>query len=211
MGRDDGPSDGTLRTLDRALTQTPVLPVLRMDRADDVVRAGALLARAGLSALEVTATTADWPHAIGRLRTECPDMVVGLGTVRDPDTARRAVGTGAQFLVTPYPVPGLREAVPDVPVIGGGWTPAEVAASADHGLAKLFPAHVGGPAYLGSLLAVLPGARLVPTGGITLAEIGSWLDAGAAAVGVGSDLVRAVESDPAQVDEMLAAITGGRS
>ena len=55
-------------------------------------------------------------------------------------------------------------------------------------MAKLFPAHVGGPRYLKSLLAVAPGARIMPTGGIALDEVGEWLDAGALAVGVGSDL-----------------------
>lgn len=68
-------------------------------------------------------------------------------------------------------------------------TPTEVAASSAHGAAKLFPAHVGGPAYLTSLLAVMPGRRLVPTGGIALADVPAWLAAGAYAVGVGSDLL----------------------
>ena len=79
----------------------------------------------------------------------------------------------------------MRE-VARIPFIEGGFTPAEVAAAAGRGIAKLFPAHVGGPAYLRSLLAVMPGAKIMPTGGIPLAHVQSWLDAGALAVGIGS-------------------------
>ena len=73
--------------------------------------------------------------------------------------------------------------------IGGGFTPAEVLAAADGGIAKLFPAHAVGPRYLRSVLAVAPpGTRVVPTGGIALDDVEAWLDAGAYAVGIGSEL-----------------------
>jgi 2-dehydro-3-deoxyphosphogluconate aldolase / (4S)-4-hydroxy-2-oxoglutarate aldolase len=75
-----------------------------------------------------------------------------------------------------------------VPAIGGGFSPAEVLAAADRGVAKLFPAHVGGIQLMTSLLALAPGARIVPTGGVALAAVPDWLAAGAFAVGVGSDL-----------------------
>lgn len=78
-----------------------------------------------------------------------------------------------------------------IPLIEGGLTPGEVAASSKHGAAKLFPAHVGGTDYLRSLRDVLPHASIMPTGGIKLAEVEQWLRAGAFAVGVGSDLSRA--------------------
>jgi 2-dehydro-3-deoxyphosphogluconate aldolase/(4S)-4-hydroxy-2-oxoglutarate aldolase len=97
-----------------------------------------------------------------------------------------------------------------VPVIEGGWTPGEIGAAAETGVAKLFPAHVGGPAYLRTLLAVLPGAVVIPTGGIGLDDVHDWLDAGAAAVGVGTALVERLHADPGAVTDWLAAL-GERS
>lgn len=68
---------------------------------------------------------------------------------------------------------------------------AFLASATARGPAKLFPAHAGGIAYLRSLLPLLPGARIVPTGGIKLADVGAWLQAGGFAVGIGSDLTAA--------------------
>ena len=83
-------------------------------------------------------------------------------------------------------------------------TPAEVLAAADGGIAKLFPAHAVGPRYLRSVLAVAPpGTRVVPTGGIALDDVAAWLDAGAYAVGIGSELAPGPESA-----ERLAALRG---
>jgi len=91
-----------------------------------------------------------------------------------------------------------------VPLLEGGMTPGEVLAASDRGVAKLFPAHVGGPALLRSILALSPQARIVPTGGIGLADVPAWLDAGAFAVGVGSEL-RPDPSAAAALHETLAA------
>ncbi|MBO0678486.1 bifunctional 4-hydroxy-2-oxoglutarate aldolase/2-dehydro-3-deoxy-phosphogluconate aldolase [Mycolicibacterium sp. S2-37] len=216
MVRNTGSPDGTplLAALPRMTTElarVPVLPVLRVDTAEEAVRSVALLTRAGFGLVELTATTPDWPAALTRVRGEHPDLLIGLGTVRDARTAGRAVEHGADFLVTPHPAAAVRDAVDAaVPVIEGGWTPGEIAAAADAGLAKLFPAHVGGPAYLRTLLAVLPGAAVVPTGGIGLDDVGSWLAAGATAVGVGSALVERLQQDPGAVADWLAGI-GERS
>jgi 2-dehydro-3-deoxyphosphogluconate aldolase/(4S)-4-hydroxy-2-oxoglutarate aldolase len=115
------------------------------------------------------------------------------------DQAHIAVDSGADFVVSPCPVPAVRaELSGSIPFMEGGMTVAEVLASADHGVAKLFPAHVGGISYLRSLLAIAPGARVVPTGGIPLADVPQWLGAGATAVGVGRDLVEA--------DDMVGAL-----
>jgi 2-dehydro-3-deoxyphosphogluconate aldolase / (4S)-4-hydroxy-2-oxoglutarate aldolase len=75
-----------------------------------------------------------------------------------------------------------------VPFIEGGFTPGELAASTALGVAKLFPASSGGIRHLKAVLDVLPGARIIPTGGIALDQVGDWLAAGAYAVGVGTDL-----------------------
>ena len=110
-----------------------------------------------------------------------------MSTERD---ALRAADAGADFLVSPFPAPQVRDVAgrAEIPFLEGGLTPGELAAAASRGVAKLFPAHVGGVAYLSSVLAVLPDARIIPTGGIALADVPAWLRAGAYAVGVGRDL-----------------------
>jgi 2-dehydro-3-deoxyphosphogluconate aldolase/(4S)-4-hydroxy-2-oxoglutarate aldolase len=174
-----------------AIGAARVLPVLRTATADEAVAQARAVLAAGLDVVELTATTPGWAQALRALRAEAPHATLGVGTVADAATAEEAAGLGAAFLVSPWPAPDAREAAgrAGVPLLEGGLTPGEIAAAAARGVAKLFPAHVGGPAYLRSVLAVLPGARIVPTGGIRLEEAPAWLEAGAFAVGVGSDLL----------------------
>ena len=167
-----------------------LLPVLRVASAEQALALTERLVDAGLPAVELTATTAGWADAVTALRSRADDLVVGAGTITTADDARAAVDAGAHFLVSPYPAPAVRPVAEaaGIPFIEGGFTPGEVADAASRGVAKLFPAHVGGPTFLRSLTAVLPGARIIPTGGIRLTDVGTWLEAGAFAVGVGSDL-----------------------
>ena len=175
------------------LRKQGVLPVLRLPSAAEATSAATAMFAAGLDLVELTATTPDWETALrDAIRQAPPTGRVGLGTVTNADIAERAIQAGAGFLVSPWPVPAVR-AVADaagVLFIEGAFTPAELAAGVAHGPTKLFPAHVGGPTYLKSMLAVLPQATVIPTGGIPLTEVATWLRAGAAAVGVGSDLLR---------------------
>jgi 2-dehydro-3-deoxyphosphogluconate aldolase/(4S)-4-hydroxy-2-oxoglutarate aldolase len=193
--------------IERAIATARLLPVLRTPDAAGAVRAAETLLGAGLGVVELTATTPGWAGALADLRRAHPEAVLGAGTVTTGADARRAVEAGADFLVSPYPVQAVRAFADGTGTVflEGGFTPAEIAAASARGIAKLFPAHVGGPAYLRSVLAVLPGARIVPTGGIGLAEVRAYLEAGAYAVGVGSDLVKA--PDPAKAVREL--IEGG--
>ena len=189
-----------------ALGRGRLLPILRTASADAAVAATARLAAAGIEVIELTTTTPDWEAALARARAAHPVAAIGMGTIADAQLAERALALGAAFLVSPWPVPDVRALAMEagVPLMEGGFTPGEVADATSRGVAKLFPAHVGGPQYLRGLLAVLPGRRIVPTGGIALAAVGSWLEAGAYAVGVGSDLLR-VEDVGAAV---AAAVAG---
>ncbi|HZE34423.1 MAG TPA: bifunctional 4-hydroxy-2-oxoglutarate aldolase/2-dehydro-3-deoxy-phosphogluconate aldolase [Actinoallomurus sp.] len=194
--------------IEQAIATARLLPVLRTSDAAGAVRAAETLLGAGLGVVELTATTPGWAEALAGLRRAHPGAVLGAGTVTTSEDTRRAVEAGADFLVSPYPAPAVRAFANETGTVflEGGFTPAEVAAASGHGIAKLFPAHVGGPAYLRSVLAVLPGARIVPTGGIGLGEVRDYLAAGAYAVGVGSDLVKA--PDPARaVRELLEGET----
>ncbi len=163
-----------------------VIPVLRVGTAEEAIARGReLLGDRGV--VELTTTTRDWQEALAELRGE---GLLGVGTVTTADDATAALDLGADFLVSPYPAPDV------VPVaeargavfIEGGFTPDQIARAAARGIAKLWPAHIGGTAYLRSLLTVLPGARIVPSGGVGADHVQEWLDAGAFAVS-GSDVV----------------------
>jgi len=174
------------RETESAIGRALIVPVVREDSGDEALRVAAWLIEQGLGVVELTASTPGWERAVGSLE----DVVVGVGTLRTREDAERAVAARARFLVTPCPAPEVR-AIADaasVPLLEGGFTPGEVLAAVDRGIAKLFPAHVGGTALLRSILALSPGARIVPTGGIGLADVPAWLDAGAYAVGIGSEL-----------------------
>jgi 2-dehydro-3-deoxyphosphogluconate aldolase/(4S)-4-hydroxy-2-oxoglutarate aldolase len=192
-----------LNVFDR-IAAAHVVPVIRHDDGDTARAAAERFLAAGLPVIELTATTPGWASALAAVRADAPDALVGLGTVRDGETARAAVAAGAGFIVSPWPCPLAREvaSAAGVALIEGGFTPAELAAATAQGIAKLFPAHAVGTGYLRSLLAVLPGARIMPTGGVAVADITSWLDAGAVAVGIGSERLAALD----QLDEALARV-----
>ena len=176
-----------------------VVPVVRRPSAAEATRMCEQLLELGSPVIELTATTPDWPSVLARLREVSPGTTLGVGTVSTPETARRAVGEGAAFLVSPYPAAAVRTVAEErgVPFIEGGFTPGELAAATAVGVAKLFPASTAGTRHLKAVLDVLPGARIIPTGGIALDQVGDWLAAGAYAVGVGTDL--ATRPDAAEV------------
>jgi 2-dehydro-3-deoxyphosphogluconate aldolase / (4S)-4-hydroxy-2-oxoglutarate aldolase len=177
-----------------AIGAARVVPVLRSTSAAAATATAIRLLDEGVGCVELTTTTPDWLTAL-RAVLDHRDAAgltapIGVGTVSTERDALRAADAGADFLVSPFPVPEVRDVAgrAEIPFLEGGLTPGELASAAARGVAKLFPAHVGGVAYLSSVLAVLPDARIIPTGGIGLADVPAWLRAGAFAVGVGRDL-----------------------
>ncbi|PWH07140.1 hypothetical protein DEO23_00270 [Brachybacterium endophyticum] len=112
----------------------------------------------------VTPSPYGWHDLIAAVKAKAPNALVGLGTVRTEADAERALARGADFLVSPHPVAAARATAhaQDVLFVEGGTTPAEIGEATDRGVAKVFPAHLGGPPYLKSLLSILPGARIIP-------------------------------------------------
>jgi 2-dehydro-3-deoxyphosphogluconate aldolase/(4S)-4-hydroxy-2-oxoglutarate aldolase len=156
-----------------------VVPVVVLERADDAAPLGAALARGGLTCVEVTLRTPAAEAAIANLACN-PALLVGAGTVLEPAQVDRAVEAGARFVVSP----GLDIAVVrrgrmhGVPVLPGVATPTEAMAAIAEGLdaVKLFPAvPLGGPAMAAALRGPFPRLRLLPTGGIGLADVPSYL------------------------------------
>jgi 2-dehydro-3-deoxyphosphogluconate aldolase/(4S)-4-hydroxy-2-oxoglutarate aldolase len=166
-----------------------VVAVLRAPDADGFVAVAEVLVTAGITAIEVTLTSRGAVEAIGLLRRELPDAVVGAGTVLTPDQARASVDAGASFLVAPVLDPAMTGF--GVPFYPGGLTPSEIFAAHRSGapLVKLFPASAVGPRYIKDLHGPLPDVSIMPTGGIDIADVTTWLRAGAVAVGLGGPLL----------------------
>jgi 2-dehydro-3-deoxyphosphogluconate aldolase/(4S)-4-hydroxy-2-oxoglutarate aldolase len=172
-----------------------LIPVIRADSADAAIAVVDALAEAGLVIAEITMTVPGAIDAIEAVSKRFADRVlVGAGTVTDADAARRAVDAGAEFIVSPCLVPEVIEAARgfDAAVLPGALTPTEIFAahSAGADMVKVFPAqNLGGASYLRALRGPFPDIPLVPTGGVTLDNIREMFDAGAVAVGVGSELI----------------------
>jgi len=178
-----------------ALRDVGIIPIVRASTGDVAMPVAEALLQAGLPIVEITMTV---PNAIDAIRAVAKrfagKLLVGAGTVTDAETARRAVDAGAAFIVSPCLVPEVVEAAlrADVAVLPGALTPSEVfeAFRAGGDMVKVFPVQsVGGAAYLRALRGPFPDIPLVPTGGVTLENIGEMFKAGAAAVGVGSELI----------------------
>jgi 2-dehydro-3-deoxyphosphogluconate aldolase/(4S)-4-hydroxy-2-oxoglutarate aldolase len=199
-----------MTTVERLLSAR-LIGIVRLDRADQAVAAAAAALEAGLQAVEVTFTLPDAAAVIERLRRDHPDALVGAGTVRTLSELDQAVAAGAHFLVAPGLNLELVEAARDrgLPMLPGVFTATEIDRALNLGaqLLKLFPAEPAGPAYLASMLQPFPEARLVPTGGISAANAGAYLDAGAAAVAMGSSLFppRRIASEGADIVRSLVA------
>ena len=153
------------------------------------------LLQGGLRVAEITMTVPNAIDAIEAVAKRFPrEVLVGAGTVTDAETARRAVDAGAEFIVTPCLIPAVIDAAhgADVAVLPGALTPSEVFEAFRLGgdMVKVFPVQsVGGAAYLRALRGPFPDIPLVPTGGVTVENMAEMFSAGAAAVGVGTELV----------------------
>jgi 2-dehydro-3-deoxyphosphogluconate aldolase / (4S)-4-hydroxy-2-oxoglutarate aldolase len=201
-----------------ALAQQRVVPVLRDPTAADAVATARACASGGMSVVELTCTTPDVANAISELRDA--GLVVGLGTITSAERVGPAVEAGASFVVSYCAPEGFVAAAHDYGVVAvpGALTPSEVEtcrlAGAD--VIKLFPAERLSPSYLGQLLAVMPDARLMVTGGVGVSaeSIRPWLMAGATAVGVGGAIGMAANVGTERVETRarcaLAAASGWR-
>jgi 2-dehydro-3-deoxyphosphogluconate aldolase / (4S)-4-hydroxy-2-oxoglutarate aldolase len=165
---------------------------VRLDDVELAVEAAGCAIEAGLAAVEVTFTLKGAADAIRRLRRGHPDALVGAGTVRSEAELEEAAAAGAQFLVAPGLNPALLEVAQrrGIVMLPGVFTATEIdlALRMEASALKLFPAEPSGPDHLASMLQPFPGARLVPTGGISALNAVAYLKAGAAALAMGSSL-----------------------
>jgi 2-dehydro-3-deoxyphosphogluconate aldolase/(4S)-4-hydroxy-2-oxoglutarate aldolase len=176
-----------------ALRSTTVVAVLRAPSAEAGIRASDALVAGGVTGIEITYSTPDAAAVIREVRARHGDSVyLGAGTVLQPAQAVEAVEAGAEFLVSPGTEPRLAAAMLDTGavVLCGALTPSEVMATVACGVhvVKLFPASLGGPAFLKALRGPFPDVSFVPTGGVNADNLLDWLAAGAVAVGAGGEL-----------------------
>jgi 2-dehydro-3-deoxyphosphogluconate aldolase / (4S)-4-hydroxy-2-oxoglutarate aldolase len=181
----------------KRILEVGIVPVIRARSAGDAVLAAGAVAEGGIPVVEVTMTV---PGAIGVIdelvRRGSAELLIGAGTVLDRESAQRCVDAGAQFLVSPgLDLETVEFAVKEeILIMAGGLTPTEVitAWKAGSDFVKVFPCgQVGGAKYIKALRGPLPQVPLVPTGGVNLNTAGEFIEAGAAALGVGGELVQA--------------------
>lgn len=164
---------------------------IELEVATDVVHA---IAAGGVKAIEITVNTPGAVEMIRQVSDEVSDdVVIGAGTVLDPETVRAVQLAGAEFIVTPTVNVDVIETCNryGTPVVTGVMTPTEALTAMEAGadFCKLFPASTTGPRQVSAINGPLPQVSLVPTGGVSLENTAAFFDAGAAAVGVGSALV----------------------
>ncbi|MGO9011214.1 MAG: bifunctional 4-hydroxy-2-oxoglutarate aldolase/2-dehydro-3-deoxy-phosphogluconate aldolase [Bryobacteraceae bacterium] len=180
-----------------SLVEGAIVPVVRASSAEAALQAVEAIAAGGIRAAEITMTV---PGAVGVLEKLAGrfggNMLLGAGTVLDPETARACLLAGAEFIVSPSLKPATIEMAKrySKPVFPGALTPTEVLAAWEAGAdaVKIFPCgNVGGAKYIKALKGPFPQIEMIPTGGVNLETIGDFLKAGACAVGVGGELVDA--------------------
>ena len=187
----------TKQTILSTIREIGLVPVVRTASADSAFKAIEAIYAGGVLTAEVTMTVPGALRVLEKLADHFGDrMLLGAGTVLDPETCRACMLAGAQFFVTP----ALNFKTIDMahryskPIMPGALTPTEVLAAWEAGadMVKIFPCdNVGGPKYIKALKGPFPQIEMIPTGGVSLTTAGDFLKAGASAVAVGGDLVDA--------------------
>ncbi|HEY6763389.1 MAG TPA: bifunctional 2-keto-4-hydroxyglutarate aldolase/2-keto-3-deoxy-6-phosphogluconate aldolase [Candidatus Sulfotelmatobacter sp.] len=177
----------------RRITSSGLVAVIRADNSEQAAQIAAECSEGGVAAVEITFTVPGASHVIQHLaEKKTSEILVGAGTVLDPETARIAILAGAQFVVSP--ALNLETARLcnryQVPYFPGAGTVGEVIQCMEAGaeIIKAFPGEILGPAFVKAVRGPLPQAQLMPTGGVDLENVAEWIKAGSVAVGVGGNL-----------------------
>jgi len=181
----------------RRIEEIGIVPVVRASSPREACLAAEAVCKGGIPIVEITMTVPGAIEVIRELAKSCgSEVLIGAGTVLNVDDARRCLDAGAQFLVTP----GFNRATVEFArhesklIMAGALTPTEIieAWTAGSDLVKVFPCgQVGGAKYIKVLKGPLPQVPLVPTGGVNLSTAAEFIEAGAAALGIGGELVQA--------------------
>ena len=191
-------------------------PELTIDMVNALVAGGVL-------GIEITYTTPNAPEVVAALNEKYgDDILLGMGTLTEPEHVDQAKEAGARFIVSPHCEPELAQLMVASGLVTmiGGLTPSEVMQAHKLGadVVKIFPGSLGGPGYMKGLRGPFPNITMMPTGGVNIDNVGDWFAAGAVAVGAGSDLCPtawAKEGRFADITErakkFVAAVAAGRA
>ena len=177
------------------LLKSKIIPVVRASSRDEASKIVDAILAGGINVIEVTMTVPDAIPLLATLSKKYKGSVLlGAGTVLDADAAEGAIGSGAEFIVSPNLNLGVVEATRkhDKISVPAGLTPSEVVSARQEGgdFVKVFPCGaMGGASYVKALKAPFPDIPMIPTGGVSIKTIRGFLNAGAVAVGVGGELV----------------------
>lgn len=180
------------------LAACKLIAVVRADSEAEGMEMIQRLKKKGVRAIEVTYTTPNAEQIIASCRQE-RELIVGAGTITTLEQAQSAIEAGSQFIVSPgyLPVIGEHISFHDTLYVPGVLTPSEIMEAKANGyrLLKLFPSGSFGLSYMKNLRGPFPEIELIPTGGIHPVDVPKWLEAGAIAVGVGSQLESSTEEE----------------
>src|SRR3954449_3906377 len=178
----------------RQVLDCGIVAVVRSQDSNQLVEVARALADGGVTVTEITMTVPNALDVLRQVRKALGDRVLlGAGTVLDPETARAVLLAGAEYIVSPtlnLDVIRLCKRYGKL-VMPGAFTPTEILTAWEAGadIVKVFPAEVVGPAFFKAVRAPLPQVRLMPTGGVNLETAADFLKAGACCLGIGSQLV----------------------
>jgi len=187
-----------LKVLGKVL-ESGLVAIVRTNSSDQAARIAEACALGGAAAIEITFTVPGAAAVIEDLakKYKSGEILIGAGTVLDPETARIAILAGAQYIVSPsVSVETARLCNRyQVPYMPGAGTMREIVDAMECGadIVKLFPGETLGPAFVKAVKGPLPQASLMPTGGVSVDNVGEWINAGAGAVGVGSSVTAGAE------------------
>jgi len=188
------------------IIESGVVAVIRMKDTNRLLKVIEAVRSGGVKCIEITMTVPGAIEIIHQLsKVVPPDVLVGAGTVVDEETAGKVIDAGATFVVGPVLNLGIVSLCVkrDIAIMPGCYTPTEILAGWKAGadIIKVFPATSLGPKYFKDLRGPFPDIRLMPTGGVTIDNVGEWITAGACAVGIGSDLLdkKAIEEERYEV------------
>ncbi len=164
------------------LARAGVVPVVVIDDAKDAVPTANAMVAGGIDVMEITFRTAAAPEAIKAVAENCPDMLVGAGTILNVEQCKLAIEMGAKFIVSPgFDAVVVRYCIENgVTVTPGCVTPTEITAAVNMGLKviKFFPANIyGGLNAMKNLSAPFVGVKFMPTGGVNAANVKEYIDA----------------------------------
>lgn len=194
----------------KKISESGLVVVVRAENSDEAKKITEACLKGGAAAIEITYTVPGASKVIEELAKEySKDIIIGAGTVLDPETARIAILSGAQYVVSPYLSKETLKLCNryQIPCMPGVMTIEGVVEAMELGadILKIFPGEAFGPKIIKAIKGPLPQANMMPTGGVSIDNVSEWIKAGAVAVGAGGSLIAGAKTgDFASITKLAA-------